>query len=225
MILAAANGNSKEALEELCRTYWYPLYVYVRRRGYGPEKAKDMTQEFFARLLAGPGLKTVSPLKGKFRSFLLARMNHLLADMHDYETRQKRGGGQPVLSFDTAAAEQRYGLEPVDQMTAEKIFEHRWAVALVEHVLNRLHHEYSSDGKQELFATLQRFLTADRAQRDYPAAARELGMTEGAVRVAVHRLRQRFGTLFRESVAQTLDRSEDLETEMRYLLSVLGGPA
>lgn len=223
VILAAANGESSPALEELCRTYWYPLYVYVRRRGYGPEQAQDLTQEFFARLLAKRGLETVNPLKGKFRSFLLKCMNHLLADVHDYETRQKRGGGQPVLSFDAAAAEQRYGLEPVEQMTPEKIFERRWVVALLEQVLNRLRDEYSRDGKLEVFGTIQHFLTAEQSEHDYPAAARQLGMTEGAVRVAVHRLRRRYGALFRESIAQTLDPSEDLVTEMRHLVSVLGG--
>ena len=223
VILAAANGESSAALEELCRTYWYPLYAYVRRRGYGPEVAEDLTQEFFARLLARRALETVSPLKGKFRSFLLACMNHLLADVHDHETRQKRWAGQAILSFDATAAEQRYVLEPADQMTPEKIFERRWAVALLEQVLRHLAEEYCRKGKEELFEALQHFLTSDGAEPDYPAAARRLGMNEGAVRTAVHRLRQRYGVLFRESVAQTLDPSENLETEMRHLRSALGG--
>ncbi len=223
VILEAANGESSAALEELCRTYWYPLYAYVRRRGYSPEDAEDLTQDFFAGLLARRGLETVSPLKGKFRSFLLASMNHMLADDWDRKNRLKRGGGQPILSFDAMAAEHRYALEPVDDRTAEKIFEHRWAVALVEQVLSRLNEEYGRKGREDLFKALQLFLTNDRADHDYRAAARQLGMTQDTVRVAVYRLRQEFGTLFRESVAQTLDPAENPETEMRHLLSVLGG--
>ncbi len=226
VVLAAAEGQSAAACsarEDLCRNYWYPLYAYVRRRGYSPEDAQDLTQEFFARLLANHGLRTVSPLKGKFRSFLLASMNHLLADEHDRLTREKRGGGRSLISFDAQTAEERYRLEPVDELTADAIFERRWAIALLEQVLNRLDDEYSKSGRARVFVVLRQFLTGDPAGHDYPAAAYRLHMTEGAVRVAVHRLRRRFGVLFRDAVAATLDEPGELDSEMRHLLGVLGG--
>ncbi len=226
VVLAAAEGESSaagSAREDLCRNYWYPLYAYVRRRGYGPEDAQDLTQEFFARLLANDGLRTVSPLKGKFRSFLLASINHLLCDEHDRLTRLKRGGGQSPISFDAQTAEGRYRLEAVDEMTADTIFERRWAIALLEQVLSRLEEEYSKADKDRVFAVLRQFLTGNPSEHDYPAAASRLEMTEGAVRVAVHRLRQRFGALFRDAVAETIDGPEELESEMRHLQAVLGG--
>ncbi len=226
VVLAAAQGESSTtsaAREEVCRNYWFPLYAYVRRRGYGPEDAKDLTQEFFARLLANHGLATVSPRKGKFRSFLLASMNHLLCDEHDRLTRVKRGGEHPLVSFDAQSAEERYRLEPADQLTADRIFERRYAIALLEQVLSRLEEEYSKSGKGRVFAVLRQFLTGDPAEHDYPAAAYRLKMTEGAGRVAAHRLRRRYGALFREAVAATLDDPEELDSEMRHVLAVLGG--
>ncbi len=224
VVLAAAKEESpacSAALEELCRAYWYPLYVYVRRRGYNSEDAQDLTQEFFTRLLANHRLGTVTPLKGKFRSFLLASMNHLLSDQQDRANRKKRGGGQPIISFDAQSAEEHYRLEPMDELTPEKVFERRWAVGLVERALDRLDKDYSIAGKQELFEILQPFLTGEGKGREYPAAAEKLGLTEGAARVAVHRLRRRFATVFRQIVAETLDSTEDLDAEVRHLVSVL----
>ncbi len=226
VVLAAAeqpSSASVAAREQLCRHYWFPLYAYVRRRGYGPEDAQDLTQEFFARLLTNDGLRRVSPLKGKFRSFLLASMNHLLSDEQDRATRKKRGGGQAILSFDAPAAEERYRLEPADELTPEKVFERRWAVGLLEQALDRLETDYSRAGKHELFEVLQHFLTGDGQSGEYPAAARKLGLTEGAMRVAVHRLRKRFGAVFRELVAETIDSPDEVEAEMQHLLALLRG--
>ena len=224
VVLAARDKNdshASDALEALCRTYWYPIYAYVRRRGYDADDAQDLTQEFFTRLLAKEGLSNVTQAKGKFRSFLLASVNHLLADERDRSRRQKRGGGQIVLSFDTQSAEGRYQLELADPWTPEKLFERRWALALVEHVLHRLHQEYSQNGKAELFSVLKDSLTGGKAELDYPSAARRLAMTEGAVRTAVYRLRQRFGEQFRLAVAETLTDPNDLDAEMRHVLAAL----
>ncbi len=225
VVLAAAaeeSPASTAALEKLCRNYWYPLYAYVRSRGYGPEDAEDLTQEFFARLLAHRGLEGASPLKGKFRSFLLASINHLLSDERDRATSQKRGGGKPELSLEAQTAEERYRLEPLDELTPEKVFERRWAAAVVERVLGQLEEEYSRTGRGQVFRVLQFFIPGEGPGRDYTAAARRLGMTDGTARVAVHRLRQRFGTMLRAAVAETVDTPEDLESELRYLLAALG---
>ncbi len=224
VVLAAAEERSVSsavALEKLCRTYWYPLYAYVRRRGYRAEDAQDLTQEFFSELLARHGLATVSPAKGKFRSFLLACMNHVLAHEQDRANRKKRGGGQLSFSLDARAAEERYRLEPVDELTPEKLFEQRWAAALLEEALNRLDEEYAKAGKAEVFAVLQPFLTGEGAGRDYPTAAETLDLSEGAVRVATHRLRRRFGATFCEVVAETLDNAGELDVEVQHLLGVL----
>ncbi len=225
VVLAAADTKSpacSAALEELCRNYWYPLYAYVRGRGYSPEDAQDLTQDFFARLLANHGLEGVSPLKGKFRSFLLASINHLLSDERDRATSQKRGGSKPPSSLEARTAEERYRLEPLDEMTPERVFERRWAAALVERVLARLEEEYSRTGRGRVYRVLQPFITNECPGREYTVATKQLDMSEGAARVAVHRLRHRFGTMFRAAVAETVDTPEDLEAEMRFLLAALG---
>ncbi len=224
LLAAAADPSpaSSAAFEKLCQSYWYPLYAYIRGRGYSPEDAQDLTQDFFARLLENHGLQGVSPLKGKFRSFLLASVKHLLSDERDRANSQKRGGGVLVLALDAQTAEERYRLEPLDELTPEKVFERRWAAALVEQVLGQLEEDYSSTGRGLVYQVLQAFVPGDGPGRDYTVAARQLGITEGAARVAVHRLRQRFGTMFRAAVAETVDAPEELEPEMRYLLAALG---
>jgi DNA-directed RNA polymerase specialized sigma24 family protein len=224
VVLAAMDTASPEArgaLETLCRLYWLPIYAYIRRKGYSPEEAQDLTQEFFTRLLASNGLRNVGPAKGKFRSFLLASVNHLLCDEWDRASRQKRGGGQRVISFDAQTAERRYRLEPADQRTPERIFDRRWATALVEEALRRLEAEYASGGKAEVFSTLKDSLTLMKEEWDYGAAAQRLKLTEGAARIAVHRLRRRFGELFRAAVANTLSDPGELDAEIRYLLAAL----
>ncbi len=225
VVLAAAaekSPASAAALEKLCRNYWYPLYAYVRSRGYGPEDAEDLTQEFFARLLAHRGLEGASPLKGKFRSFLLASINHLLSNERDRANCQKRGGGKREISLEAQTAEERYRLEPLDELTPDKVFERRWAAALVERVLGQLEEEYSRTGRSQVFHVLQPFIAGESFGGDYTVAAEQLDMSKGAVRIAVHRLRQRFGTMFRAAVAETVDTPDDLEAEMRHLLAALG---
>ena len=170
----------------MCENYWFPLYAFVRRAGYSAEDAQDLTQEFFARLLAQRFLTKADRRKGKFRSFLLAALKHFLADQWDRAHAQKRGGGQTVISFDSLDAETRYRLEPAQGLTPEKMFEKQWALSLLEHVLSRLHAEMVADGKSALFEALKDTLTGVRSIT-YAAIGAELGMTEGAVKVAAHR--------------------------------------
>jgi RNA polymerase sigma factor (sigma-70 family) len=225
LVLSAAKGSftprATAALAELCRAYWYPLYAFLRRRGHDTHEAEDLTQEFFARLLARDFLAGVDPQKGKFRSFLLAAMKHFLANEWDRSQAQKRGGGQVVLSFDSLAAGSRYGLEPAHDLTPERLFERQWALAVLERVLERLQAEAIAEEKQPLFEQLKIYLAAGRESIRYAQSAAELGMTEGAVKVAVHRLRRRYRELLREEIAQTVASPEEIDEEIRYLLSCL----
>ena len=224
VVLAARATDAPQAaaaLEKLCRTYWYPLYAYLRRRGYGEHDAQDMTQGFFAHLLERDWLQGVAREKGRFRSFLLAALNYFLADQRDRATAQKRGGGQPVISFDAHEAEERYRLEPVDERSPDKLFEQRWAMALLDQVLARLAQEFSDAGKLELFNQLQPFLVEGTGEKTYAETARE-GMTEEALKKAVQRMRRRYHQLFREEIAQTVASPEEVEEELRHLCAVLG---
>jgi len=217
------SSQSAAALETLCRSYWYPLYAFVRRQGHGPEQAADLTQEFFSRLLASNGLAAVDRSKGKFRSFLLASMKHLLANEWNRSQRQKRGGGSVHFSLDAAAAEDRYQFEPADELTPEKIFERRWAETLVDSVTRKLQQEFVEAGMTERFDTLKVFLLADEEPASYAALARRLHLTEGAVRTAIYRMRQRYGALFRAEIAQTVTGPQEMEEELRCFLAALGG--
>lgn len=223
-LVLAAGGDSpaaSAALEELCRTYWYPLYAYVRRKGHEVHDAQDLTQEFFARLLRGNSLAGVQPEKGKFRSFLLAAMNHFLAKEWRRETAQKRGGGQVVFSFDAADAEHRYQLEPVDTRTPERIYERRWAMTLLARVFERLRQERHEAGQGERFDALQGLLTGEKAAQPYAQIARRLGLTEAAVKQDAARLKQRYGQLLRLEVAQTVNRPDEVDAELRHLFAAL----
>jgi RNA polymerase sigma-70 factor (ECF subfamily) len=213
--------QAQVALEKLCRTYWYPLYAYVRRRGHSPEDAQDLTQEFFAQLLEGRLLAGADPNLGRFRSFLLASMNHFLTDEWKKARAQKRGGGCQMLSLDWAAAEERFDLEPVDESAPDKVFEKQWALTLLGEVLNRLELEYQNDGKADLFTALKQTLAGSRESQPYAALAIELDMSESAIKVAVHRLRKRYRELIRNEIAGTLEHSQDIEEEMRYLFGAL----
>lgn len=215
--------RARAALEKLCQTYWYPLYNYVRRRGHSPEDAQDLTQEFFAQLLKRQFLAIADPDLGRFRSFLLTAMNHFLANEWSKARAQKRGGGLPNLSLDWAAAEKRFDLEPADNSAPDKIFEKQWALTLLGEVLSRLECEYQSEGKTELFAALKQTLMGTRESQPYAELVARLGMNEGAVKVAVHRLRKRYRELIRDEIAGTLDGMQDVEDEMRHLFSVLAG--
>lgn len=224
VVLAARQHESpaaSRALDELCRVYWMPIYHYIRRRGNTCEDSQDLTQEFFRRLLARDRLERVQPQFGKFRSFLLASVNHLLCDEWDRRTSQKRGGGEPVLPLDTQEAESQYSVDAVEAGTAEGTFDRSWALALVGSVVDRLQKECNTNGKAEQFAVLREFLTAGEDLPSYAAAAIRLGMTPGALRIAVHRLRRRFGELFREAVANTVSGPGEIEGEIRHLLGVL----
>jgi RNA polymerase sigma-70 factor (ECF subfamily) len=213
----------REALEKLCRTYWYPLYVYLRRRGCGEQDAQDLAQGFFAQLLERRAIQGVEREKGKFRSFLLASLNYFLADERDRAKAQKRGGGREVLSLDAQEAEQRYRLEPVDERSPEKVFEYRWAMTLLDQVLARLGQEFTEAGKRELFERLQAFLVEGTGETGeiYAEVAQEVGLTEEAVKKAVQRMRRRYHQLFRDEIAQTLASPAELDEELRHLRAVL----
>lgn len=242
VVLAAGRGSSPQAdfaLEELCRTYWYPLYAYVRHQGHSKEDSEDLTQAFFARFLQKNYLEGLSSEKGKFRAFLLAALKHFLANERDRAARQKRGGGAQLFSLDWQDADSRFKVEPgvapavqpvAHRLTAcatvlnpEKLYDRAWAVTLLERVITRLRDENAAEGKARLFEQLKPFLMAGQAGSPrYAQAAAGLGMSEGAVRVAVHRLRRRYRELLRDEVAQTVSDAAEIEQEMQALFSAFG---
>lgn len=213
--------SARDALAKLCQSYWYPLYAYVRRRGSSPEDAEDLTQEFFARFLEQNWVERADREKGRFRTFLLSAMNHFLANEWDKARAQKRGGGAKLLPLEFDTAETRYAREPADNVTPEQHFEKRWVLTLLDQVLKRLGAEYEQDGKADLFAALNPCLVGDRTSHPYAELGAKLGMGEGAVKSAVHRLRQRYRQLLREEIAQTVTGPGELEEELRHLFAVL----
>jgi len=222
VIVAAQDGASpqaQEALSSLCAAYWYPLYVFIRRQGYAAEQAQDLTQEFFARLLERDFLGSVDPAKGRFRAFLLAACKHFLANERDRERAQKRGGGMTILPLDWDRAEGRYSLEPAHVQTPEKLFERRWALTLLDSVLARLREEFAGKGKAEVFESLRVFLLGEGRSVPYTQIADELGMSLSAVKVAVHRLRQRYRELLRDEIAKTVVDVEQIDDEIRALFA------
>jgi RNA polymerase sigma-70 factor (ECF subfamily) len=224
VVLTARDGvspESREALDELCRTYWYPLYGYIRRRGYTHEDARDLTQEFFLRLNTPNFLASVSGEKGKFRSFLLASLNHFLANEWHSARAEKRGGGAPHVPVEPDTYEDRYLAEMATDERPEMYFDKKWALTILERALNALREESATSGKSASFDLLKSYLTDVSAGRDYTEAAAQLQMKPNAVAVAVHRLRARYRELVRAGVAQTVESEADLESEMNYLLSVL----
>lgn len=217
----ADTTQAQAALEKLCRAYWYPLYAYVRRCGHSPHDAQDLTQEFFARLLEKQWLADVAPEKGRFRTFLLVVLKRFLANEWDRTHAAKRGGRHGPVSLDTEVAETRYQAEPVPELPADRVYERRWALTLIEQTLARLRCSFADAGKADEFECLKVFLTADRAAITYADVAAQLGLNEGAARVAVHRLRRRFREIFREEVAHTVAAAEDADEEMWHLLAAL----
>ncbi|HLH56682.1 MAG TPA: sigma factor [Verrucomicrobiae bacterium] len=213
--------RSREALEKLCAGYWYPLYAYVRRKGYAPHDAQDLTQEFFARLLKGNFLATIEQRKGRFRTFLIVSLEHFLAKEWARANRQKRGGGASVVSLQETDAEGRYLREPVDSASAQFVYERRWAMTLLERAFERLRKECLLAEQQKLFESAQHLLSGDRGDQSYGQLAANLGMTEGAFKVAVHRLRHRYGKLLRMEIAETVASPDEVEAEIRYLFSAL----
>ncbi|HRY50568.1 MAG TPA: sigma-70 family RNA polymerase sigma factor [Candidatus Paceibacterota bacterium] len=224
VVLAAGQAESPqaaEALEKLCRTYWFPLYAYIRRRGYEVADAQDLVQGFFFHILSRGFLQRARPDKGRFRSFILGSLKFFLADELAKLQAQKRGGGRTMVFLDAHSAEERYRLESVEQMDAEKLFERRWAISLLERVLERLEGEFTAAGKGAAFERLRDFLLGDRGSVTYHDTAAALGMTEGAIKVAVHRMRQRYRELFNEEIAQTVADPAEIEQEMRHVFASL----
>jgi len=224
VVLAAGRGDSthaRSALEKLCRTYWQPIYAFVRRQGHSPHDAQDLTQEFFVRLLENKSLADVDRAKGRFRSFLLASLKHFLANEWDKARAQKRGGGQFLIPIDPQSAETACGIDPADETTADKSFDRRWALAVLDHALQRLRQEHVREGKQDLFEQLKVTLTEASRSVRYAEIAAQLEMSEGAVKVAVHRLRQRYRELLRAEIADTVATLGEVEEEIRALFSAL----
>ncbi len=226
VVLSAGNPESPQAadaLERLCRTYWYPLYAYVRRDGSSPEDAQDLTQAFFARFLEKDYLADVRREKGRFRSFLLASLRHFLADERDRSRAIKRGGGRTILSLDAQDAEGRYVLEPRDELTAEKVFERRWALTVLEAAHARLRDDYAQAGKTKRFEALETFLPGEQAAGTYAQAAGRLGVAVGTVKWEVHQLKQRYRELLRAEIAHTVPSADEIDAEVRHLIAVLSG--
>jgi RNA polymerase sigma factor (sigma-70 family) len=226
VVLAAGGSDStrvRDALEALCEAYWYPLYAFVRRLGHSPHDAEDLVQAFFARCLEKNYLSAADRTKGRFRSFLLIALKRFLANEWNKARTRKRGGVVPPISLDALGAEQRYALEPSERLSADRLFERRWALTLLEQVLARLRAEQIADGREETFEVLKDALTGSGGGTPYAELARRLGTSEGAVKVAVHRLRRRYRELLEAEIANTVGSPEEVAEERRYLLSVLSG--
>jgi RNA polymerase sigma-70 factor (ECF subfamily) len=227
VLAAGANLSSpgaSEALATLCEAYWYPLYAYLRGRGHNADAAQDLTQAFFSRLLEKRVLSRADPARGRFRSFLLASLKNFAANEHERDTAGKRGSGVPVLSLEFETAEGRFQLEPPSNDTPETIFDRQWAHALLERAVTRLRVEAEGDRKAAEFVALKGYLTGDAPHVTYAKAGATLGMSEGAVKVAVHRLRRRFRDVVRGEIAQTVSSAEEIEEEIRHLWSAVGRP-
>jgi RNA polymerase sigma factor (sigma-70 family) len=213
--------ESRDALQELCRAYWYPLYAFVRRRGHDADEARDLTQEFFGQLLAKNYLQAADPAKGRFRTFLLTVMERFLVNEWARAHRQKRGGGCVFLSLNEAEAEARYKLEPVDGTTPEILYERKWALAVLQQAMDNLRIECVASGRRELFEAVKSVLAGESGLAPYEAIATRLGMSEGAVKTTVHRWRRRYGDWVRSEVARTVATPGEVEEELRHLLRIL----
>jgi len=224
VVMQAGDGDTPQAmqaLETLCRSYWYPLYAYVRRNGHSPHDAQDLTQEFFARLLERKYIRHADRNQGRFRTFLLTSLKHFLINDWKKGNREKRGGGQKVLSLDEETAESRFATEPATAQPPDSLYDRGWAAILLDRALAALRAEFEQSGKLDLFERLKVFVWGEKNALSYAAMAAQLGMTEGAVKVAVHRLRQRNGELLRAEVAQTVSTPAEVNEELRYLVSVI----
>jgi RNA polymerase sigma factor (sigma-70 family) len=223
-VVLQAQGQSaaaQEALEKLCRTYWRPVYSFIRRQGTRTEEAEDLTQSFFALLLQRRNFDDVRKEKGRLRSYLLTSLKHFLVSEHRRTVTVKRGKGQQPVPLEELAAVGRAELEPADHLSADRIYERRWALALMEQVLRRLREEYAMAGNTELFDLLKQLLPDEPGAPSRAEIAAQLGMTENAVRQALHRFRQRYQVLLREEIAHTVAIASDIEDELRHLISVL----
>ena len=226
-VLAARSGTgteARQALESLCQTYWQPLYAYIRHQGYEPDEASDLTQSYFVEFLQKDLLTEVAPEKGRFRSFLLASLRHFLSHQRVRRRALKRGGGTLTLSLDTEWAEERYIREPTTGRSPEEVFERRWAFTVLGQALASLQHKASVDGQGQRFESLRPFLTGDEPVTSYREVGEQLGMTDMAVRKAVHRLRRRFGKVLRNTIADTVAGDDAVDDEVRHLLTIIGSP-
>lgn len=222
-VVLAAGADSRDALAALCESYWFPLYAFLRRSGHGPDEAEDLVQGFLTGLLERKDLARVDPARGRFRSFLLAALKNHVANERDRARAQKRGGGAVPLSLDARDAEARLALDPTDRRPSEKSFEREWALALLDRAMARLAAEQARVGKRELFEALRPQLSgADGESAPQADLARRLSVTENALRVALHRMRRRYGELVRDEIAQTVGDPADVEREMRDLFEALG---
>jgi RNA polymerase sigma-70 factor (ECF subfamily) len=224
-VLSAGQTNSPEAdtaLARLCQSYWYPLYVYVRRLGHSHEDAQDLVQGFFARVLEKNYLKSADPNKGRFRSFLLVMLKGFMSNEWDRTNRQKRGGGVQIVSLNADDTETRYLAEPIDEMTPEKAYDQHWATLLLSRVLDRLEKEFLAASKATVFDELKVFLTGEKSESTYSEIGQRIGMSEGNLKVTVHRLRQRYRELLRGEIADTVDGPEAIDEEIRHLFAALG---
>ena len=224
LVVAASDPKRKEfrsALASLCENYWYPLYAYLRRRGYPADQAQDLTQEFFIRVLEGRYLDRADPEKGRFRAFLLTSLKFFVADEEDRNRAQKRGGGA-LLPLEFSSGEERYQREPAHDETPERIFERRWALSVLDRVVEKLRDEFVRHGRAEHFERLKVFLLG-RSDAPYAALAHELNTSEGALKVAIHRLRKRYRELFRQEIADTVADPAEVESKLRFLAAVLTG--
>lgn len=213
--------DALKALEWLCESYWYPLYAFIRRRGYDSHAAEDLTQDFFAHLFKQDALKNLDRERGRFRSFLLAAVNHFIINDWKKRQAQKRNGDTPVISWNESLARKLYDQEPADDATPDKLFERSWACILMQQVLQRLQQEYEAEGKPEIFIQLEPHLTDEPPARFYAEAAVRLNTTEGALKTAMHRLRRRFGELLRRQIARTVTSPDQVEEEIRSLFAAI----
>jgi RNA polymerase sigma factor (sigma-70 family) len=226
IVLTAAQSQAQggqSALAELCRVYWYPLYMFARRRGHSPDDSQDLTQSFFLHLLEQRALSGVDRLKGKFRSFLLASFQNHLSDQADHARRLKRGGDKEFVHLDAQDAEERYRMEPVELLTAEKMFDARWAMTLLAEALNRLNQEYSTEGKTSTFEALKAFLDPMNSSflPSYDEVAKRLGLSTGGIKTLIHRLRKRYTALLREEVGRTVSDPAEIDEEIHALCDAL----
>ena len=224
LVLAAGgqtDGPSADALGSLCELYWYPIYAFIRRQGYGASESADLAQEFFLRVLEKNYFHALDPARGRFRGFLCASVRHFLSNERDRARTLKRGGTRPPISLDVETAEGRYQLEPPDNLTPEKLFDRRWALILLDRALTRVGRDYADANKGALFEQLKGFLTGDSSGLPYAEVAQAINMTEGAVKVAVHRLRRHFRDVLVEQIADTVSDPADIDAEIAYLLNAV----
>ncbi len=221
MLIQARDDNTlgTNALSDLCELYWYPVYAYIRRRGRNSHDAEDLTQAFFADFLRRNDFANADRARGKLRSYLATAVSHFLSQSYRKDRAAKRGGGQPVFSIDASLAEEKYQHEPVDKLTPEKLFERRWALTVLENVLDELKQDYSHQGKEEIFSELSGFLTGKPASSNYAEAGKKISLSEDAVKMAVHRLRKRFRNFLHRHIAATVESDAEVEGEIQWMMA------